>query len=61
MQVADLDDYTLNLNVEPGYVSVNPQLLPQIPQQSMVIDYTCGYADATRPRSRRRSCMGSCC
>lgn len=46
MQVADLDDYTLNLNVEPGYVSVNPQLLPQIPQQSMVIDYTCGYADA---------------
>lgn len=46
MQVADPNDYTLNLGVEPGYVAVKPQLLPQIPQQSMIIDYTSGYDDA---------------
>ena len=46
MQVADPDDYDLNLGVEPGYVSVKPQLLPQIPQQSMIIDYTAGYDDS---------------
>jgi uncharacterized phiE125 gp8 family phage protein len=45
MQPADPDDYTLNLGVEPGYVAVKPQLLPQIPQQSMIIDYTAGYDD----------------
>lgn len=45
MQLADPDDYQLNLGVEPGYVAVKPQLLPQIPQQSMVIDYTAGYDD----------------
>jgi uncharacterized phiE125 gp8 family phage protein len=43
MQLADPSDYTLNLGVEPGYIAVKPQLLPQIPQQSMVIDYTAGY------------------
>jgi uncharacterized phiE125 gp8 family phage protein len=46
MQPADPDDYDLNLGVEPGYVSVKPQLLPQIPQQSMIIDYTAGYDDS---------------
>lgn len=46
MQPADPDDYTLNLGVEPGYVAVKPQLLPQIPQQSMIIDYTSGYDDS---------------
>ena len=46
MQVADPDDYMLNLGVEPGYVAVKPQLLPQVPQQSMQIDYTAGYDDA---------------
>jgi len=46
MQVADPDDYTLNLAVEPGYVAVKPQLVPRIPQQSMVIDYTAGYDDS---------------
>ena len=46
MQVADPDDYDLNLAVEPGYVAVKPQLLPRIPQQSMIIDYTAGYDDA---------------
>lgn len=45
MQPADPDDYQLNLGVEPGYVAVKPQLLPQIPQQSMIIDYTAGYDD----------------
>jgi uncharacterized phiE125 gp8 family phage protein len=45
MQVADPDDYDLNLAVEPGYVAVKPQLLPRIPQQSMIIDYTAGYDD----------------
>lgn len=45
MQVADTDDYDVNLLVEPAYVAVKPQLLPQIPQQSMSIDYTCGYDD----------------
>ena len=45
MTVADPEDYDLNLGVEPGYVSVKPQLLPQIPQQSMIIDYTAGYDD----------------
>ena len=45
MRVADPDDYQLNLGVEPGYVAVKPQLLPQIPQQSMMIDYTAGYDD----------------
>jgi uncharacterized phiE125 gp8 family phage protein len=45
MQVADTDDYSLNLGVEPGYVAVKPQLLPRIPQQSMIIDYTAGYDD----------------
>jgi uncharacterized phiE125 gp8 family phage protein len=46
MQPADPDDYQLNLGVEPGYVAVKPQLLPQIPQQSMIIDYTAGYDDS---------------
>jgi uncharacterized phiE125 gp8 family phage protein len=46
MQLADPDDYDLNLNVEPGYVSVKPQLLPRIPQQSMLIDFTAGYDDS---------------
>jgi uncharacterized phiE125 gp8 family phage protein len=46
MQVADPDDYQLNLGVEPGYVAVKPQLLPRIPQQSMSIDYTAGYDDS---------------
>lgn len=45
MQIADPDDYDLNLGVEPGYVSVKPQLLPRIPQQSMLIDFTAGYDD----------------
>jgi uncharacterized phiE125 gp8 family phage protein len=45
MTVADPDDYDVNLAVEPGYVAVKPQLLPRIPQQSMIIDYTAGYAD----------------
>jgi len=44
MTVADpATDYDLNLNVEPAYVAVKPQLLPRIPQQSMIIDYTSGY------------------
>jgi Phage gp6-like head-tail connector protein len=42
MRLADPEDYDLNLNVEPGYIAVKPQLLPRIPQQSMVIDYTAG-------------------
>lgn len=46
MQIADPEDYDLNLGVEPGYVSVKPQLLPQIPQQSMVIVFTAGYDDS---------------
>lgn len=46
MQIADPDDYTLNMGVEPAYIAVKPQLLPQIPQQSMVIDYTSGYDDS---------------
>jgi uncharacterized phiE125 gp8 family phage protein len=46
MQIADPADYQLNLGVEPGYVAVKPQLLPQIPQQSMSIDFTAGYDDA---------------
>lgn len=46
-QVADPDDYTLNLTVDPGYLAVKPQLLPQIPQQSMQIDFTAGYDDST--------------
>jgi uncharacterized phiE125 gp8 family phage protein len=45
LQVADPDDYTLNLMVEPGYVAVKPQLLPKIPQQSMSINYTGGWSD----------------
>jgi uncharacterized phiE125 gp8 family phage protein len=45
MRVADPDDYTLNLGVEPGYVAVKPQLLPRIPQQSMIIDFTAGMSD----------------
>jgi hypothetical protein len=45
MQVADPEDYDLNLAVEPGYIAVKPQLLPRIPQQSMIIDYTAGYDD----------------
>jgi uncharacterized phiE125 gp8 family phage protein len=39
-------DYTLNLGVDPAYVAVQPQLLPQIPQQSMQIQYTAGYGDS---------------
>jgi uncharacterized phiE125 gp8 family phage protein len=47
MTLADpATDYDLNLAVEPGYVAVQPALLPRIPQQSMVIDYTAGYDDA---------------
>lgn len=45
MQVADPEDYDLNLLVEPGYVAVKPQLLPKIPQQSMSIEYTAGWSD----------------
>ena len=48
MQVADPADYDLNLNVEPGYIAVKPQLLPRIPRASMLIDYTAGY-DAADP------------
>jgi uncharacterized phiE125 gp8 family phage protein len=48
MRLADPEDYDLNLGVEPGYISVKPALLPRIPQQSMVIDYTAGY-DAADP------------
>jgi hypothetical protein len=50
MQLADPEDYALNLGVEPAYVAVKPQLLPQIPQQSMQIFYTSGYdaSDATK-------------
>lgn len=48
MTVADPEDYDLNLAVEPGYVAVKPALLPRIPQQSMLIDYTAGY-DAADP------------
>jgi uncharacterized phiE125 gp8 family phage protein len=47
MQIADTDDYTLNLGVEPGYIAVKPQLLPQIPQQSMIIDFTAGNDPAS--------------
>jgi len=50
MQLADAEDYDLNLNVEPGYIAVKPQLLPRIPQQSMIIDYTAGW-DGTDPAS----------
>jgi uncharacterized phiE125 gp8 family phage protein len=46
MTVADPADYDLNLGVEPGYIAVKPQLLPRIPQQSMIIDYTAGYDPA---------------
>lgn len=46
MHIADPEDYDLNLGVEPGYIAVKPQLLPQIPQQSMSIDFTAGYDDA---------------
>jgi uncharacterized phiE125 gp8 family phage protein len=42
MTIADPGDYDVNLGVEPAYVAVKPQLLPRIPQQSMVIDYTSG-------------------
>ncbi len=42
MRPADPEDYDLNLYVEPGYISVKPALLPRIPQQSMIIDYTAG-------------------
>ena len=45
MQTADPSDYDLNLAVEPGYVAVKPALLPRIPQQSMLIDFTAGYDD----------------
>jgi len=45
MNVADPEDYDLNLAVEPGYVAVKPALLPRIPQQSMLIDFTAGYDD----------------
>jgi uncharacterized phiE125 gp8 family phage protein len=43
MQLADPADYDVNLLVEPGYVAVKPQLLPQIPQQSMSINFTAGW------------------
>jgi len=46
MTLADPDDYTPNLLVEPAYVAVKPQLLPRIPQQSMSINYTSGYDDS---------------
>lgn len=49
MQVADPDDYDLNLFVQPGYVAVKPQLLPKIPQQSMAIDFTAGWSAANDP------------
>jgi uncharacterized phiE125 gp8 family phage protein len=47
MQAADPEDYDTNLLVEPGYIAVKPQLLPRIPQQSMSISYTAGWADAS--------------
>lgn len=49
LQVADPDDYTVNLLVDPGYVAAKPQLLPKIPQQSMSINYTAGWSAASDP------------
>lgn len=49
MTVADPDDYDLNLMVQPAYVAVHPALLPKIPQQSMSIDFTCGWSAADDP------------
>jgi uncharacterized phiE125 gp8 family phage protein len=46
MRLADAEDYDLNLGVEPGYIAVKPQLLPRIPQQSMIIDFTAGWDPA---------------
>lgn len=46
MKPASPDDYDLNLDVDPGYIAVKPQLLPRIPQQSMRIEYYAGYSDA---------------
>jgi uncharacterized phiE125 gp8 family phage protein len=48
MQPADPSDYDINLGVEPAYIAPAPQLLPRIPQQSMIINYTSGY-DPSNP------------
>lgn len=46
MQRAEAEDYTLNLGVEPATVNVKPQILPRIPQQSMIVTYKSGYHDS---------------
>lgn len=49
MQLADPTDYDVNLLVQPAYVAVHPQLLPKIPQQSMSINFTCGWSTDNDP------------
>lgn len=49
LQLADPDDYTLNLFVQPGYVAVKPQLLPRIPQTTLQIDFTAGWSEDDDP------------
>ena len=44
LHLAQPDDYTTNLLVQPAYVAVKPQLLPRIPQTTMSIDFTAGWS-----------------
>lgn len=42
---ADPDNYTLNLDVEPGQIMVKSPMVPMIPAYSMQMVYTAGYGD----------------
>src|ERR1700751_578438 len=43
LQVADPDNYVLNLGVEPGQIMLKAPLVPMIPAYSMQMSYTAGY------------------
>lgn len=45
LTAADTDDYVLNLEVEPGQISLKAPLVPMIPQYAMQMTYDAGYGD----------------
>ena len=47
LTLADPADYQVNLDAEPAYIAILPQMVSRLnPQQSVVVEYTAGYDDA---------------
>lgn len=45
LTTADPEDYMLNLDVEPGLISIKGPMVPMIPAYSLQLTYTAGYGD----------------